>query len=120
MKANELRIGNLVSNFGQHCFVMNIYKDNKVELGYFEDSIGFVRSLDDIDIKPILLTEEWLLNFGFEKLGAIVFQCDHFRLLEEDGIFYFHSAVRKTEIKFVHQLQNLYFALTGNELILKS
>lgn len=123
MKANELRIGNYVNNCGQYCYVMSIYKTNKVELGYFKDSIGFVRSLDDIGIKPIPIKEYWLCKFGFKKSlhsgyydkkwlsGDFFFDGKKLLVITEgliDGDF--------PDIIYVHQLQNLYFTLTGNEL----
>lgn len=63
-------------------------------------------------IKPIPITEEWLLKFGFTKpkdsegylLNGLVFY---------DG---FLSSNQKEKLKYVHQLQNLYHALTGSEL----
>lgn len=77
-------------------------------------------------IKPIHLTEEWLLKFGFEKDNAGSFSSkmiDNYsiRIWYVSGAFrwtanYFCSA----ELKYVHQLQNLYFALTGQELEYKS
>lgn len=86
------------------------------------------------DISPIPLTEEWLLKAGFEQDGAyyikdlfgstfIEFDCDgelynlFIRQLgefgESDCIF------MSITIEHVHQLQNLYFALTGKELEFK-
>jgi hypothetical protein len=71
-------------------------------------------------VEPIPLTEEWLLKFGFipnpyqdryEK-GIIKFECD--KTLGET-ILWIELA---PHIKYVHQLQNLYFALTEEELIL--
>ncbi len=98
------------------------------------------------DIKPIPLTEEWLLKFGFEKIEwPIEHQKVHgwkvrFQLPMERGgclnetlqINYpayelcnwgskapgeWNCTLTNTWMKYVHQLQNLYFALTGKELI---
>jgi hypothetical protein len=108
MEAKDLRIGNLVNIGGQI---------NEIELVDFVDiyenkTIGIY--------KPIPLTEEWLLKFRFVKkdygcqihyyantksLWKITFKKDIFKR-------------DKTIIKYVHQLQNLYFALTGQELTL--
>lgn len=55
------------------------------------------------DIKPIPLTEEWLLRFKFNN--------NHWAtkwILEDMPI--------PTGIEYVHQLQNLYHALTGSDL----
>lgn len=87
----------------------------------------------DLDIDPIPLTEEWLLKFGFEKIenfgvysnifglnGFMVSLADYTNIhvdWADDGVG-FHS-IRCYEELFVNQLQNLYFALTGEELKLK-
>ena len=71
IQANELRVGNWVNNYGQYCFVLEIYKTNKVELGYFKDSIGFIRKLDDVGIKPIPITEDILLKCGVTEITEL-------------------------------------------------
>lgn len=127
-KARELRIGNyvydefdLLVEFDLDCFIG--YSD-----GYY---------------KPIPLTEDWLLKFGFEK---IVFNSDEtgygaeYHLTINDDIFMSYAddfsvalfsskedsydefgvvPVHKAT-KYVHQLQNLYFALIGKELTVKT
>ena len=117
MKANELRIGNLVLN------------DDSIEEVTLQHLDLLVH--DNTYFKPIPLTEEWLLKFGFENLGEIkevsnryvlfnvIDGTSNFELYEygneydaciDDNSIYIH------ELKYVHQLQNLYFALTGKEL----
>lgn len=119
MKANELRIGNLLE-FRVTCKVCEIQEN----CFYVNDELGTEYKNTICDIKPIPLTEEWLLKFGFEndtitatKKGfdfSIGFYASGFYLCKSlDEMF-------GVEIKHVHQLQNLYFALTGEELILKS
>jgi hypothetical protein len=75
------------------------------------------------EIEPIPLTEEWLLKFGFHldpyknfELNNININRLNFKLtiFEDDDRY---DIPIKT--KYVHQLQNLYFALTGEELIIK-
>lgn len=81
------------------------------------------------DLEPIPLTEEWLLKFGFEKNFNNFYE----KLInkdEDDFIgkltdYFFAYYIDKKDnypliyIKYVHQLQNLYFALTGEELTIK-
>ena len=64
---NELRIGNTVSVDGLFITVesinsegINIFVDDDVLIEYA--SFGD----DDYHVKPIELTEEWLIKFGFE------------------------------------------------------
>ena len=52
MKETELRIGNLVN-----------YGDSELIIG-----INYFRDGDFNKLEPILLTEEWLIKFGFELL----------------------------------------------------
>jgi hypothetical protein len=89
----------------------------------------------DIECEPIPITEEWLINFNFEKDGddyIIEHPKDIVKyVLTENvlgkglwilGVDQFYDKDYKYfswGIKYVHQLQNLYFALTGEELILK-
>ncbi|MEN5306801.1 hypothetical protein ABE425_04755 [Chryseobacterium cucumeris] len=69
--------------------------------------------------EPIELNEDWLLKFGFHKVqysfwinGLAVHNNTPFE-------FYILYEQNRTYIKYVHQLQNLYFALTGEELKIK-
>ena len=77
--------------------------------------------------KLIKLTEEWLLKFMND--GSM---CEHWELNGNDNkwLLYFNSksgvfAFNEGRIhylylnhnRYVHQLQNLYFALTGKELV---
>ena len=59
MKANELRIGNLL----QGGKVLNF--DNCIVK--FKDKLHYVYGINHPLCRPIPLTEEWLLKFGFEK-----------------------------------------------------
>lgn len=94
---------------------------------------GFIHSgCRDIDIDPIPLTEEWLEKLGFTLGGYNMLFWYHEKLkgLDFAGInwadaeypeYQFLNYGIGTEIYqvyYVHQLQNLYFALTGEELIL--
>ena len=73
-----------------------------------------------LNFDPIPLTEEWLKRFGFYNSNDFYIKhewfCSVIRVAE-----YYHVLLRKdnfhlTSIDYVHQLQNLYHALTGNEL----
>jgi hypothetical protein len=118
MKANELRIGNWVN--------YRIYDklDNPQE--YFDlsqvDAID-LQTLDDHYYQPIPITEEWLVKFGFGLDGEGWYwlrKKDHITphgySFNYYGNFLEIDELRISKIEFVHQLQNLYFALTGEEL----
>ena len=102
MKANELRIGNYYIENNQVCRVEHY----DISSAYFNPDM----------YKPIPLTEGWLLKFGFEKkigwddlIYHVKNNVDLYEFLSGYEYYDFH-------IKHVHQLQNLYFALTGEEL----
>jgi hypothetical protein len=111
IKENELRIGNLVGYDGRVFEIDTIAKEfptlNTIEFG-----IGVV---DWMNVNPIPLTEEWLLKFGFIKH---VNQSIWYTLNKVDVWFFDGKYVNDidVEIKYVNQLQNLYWCLTGEEL----
>ena len=93
---------------------VNIFgKINKITNTDFVD-MPFLRK-----IEPIPLTEEWLLKFGFEKNknSDLYFRLNNYEYFIENGIIdNGYSRMNEISVKYVHQLQNLYFALTGKEL----
>jgi hypothetical protein len=134
MKANELRIGNwiYIDTTGQPVQDRLINGAQKWDDWYAYYEFGYDESI----FKPIPLTEEWLTRFGFEKFESM--HGNEYRL-ERDGIDGFileyqddysiliagneHDMGITPSVKMfkhVHQLQNLYFALTGEELELKA
>lgn len=124
MKTQELRQGNFISLNETMVSVRSVHSDNTfrcIKLIKDDEEIGcFSISM----AKPIPLQGDWLLKFGFEKSdnyfiknGFIVYQ-------KRDGIdgrqrFYFAHDEFNPNLDFIHQLQNLYFSLTGEELKLK-
>jgi len=107
MKATELRAGNLT-----------FFKEKERELNlwdfstYIQTNIGYY--------KPIPLTEEWLKRFGFEFWDGLGWRHMETKgLLVFDTFFFYRYYSIGVCLKHVHQLQNLYFALTGEELELK-
>lgn len=127
MKANELRIGNLILNDRAVNTVKGIHTDS----AYLKTrQCNFIDARMDL-IKPIPLTTEWLEKLGWEyyngKTEGILtmdFGCK-MDVDYKDGELLIKShyegeyLYRNTHVKYVHQLQNLYFALTGEELTIK-
>jgi hypothetical protein len=137
MKASELRIGNLVYE------IINNYNEEVVKITSLSDMfIGwspYRNTGHHNHIKPIPLTEEWLLKFRFKEVkrythdyeekiyskSIIVGSENHCETLTISMPFkvgfigdYFSDEcyTLNIDINNVHQLQNLYFALTGEEL----
>jgi hypothetical protein len=126
MKVNELRIGNYV-NDRLHREV--IIKEIREEHLIFYLSNGSKIKHNIKTFEPIEMNREWLMNFGFiedEKeelilkndLASIVQTCFMgLWLIRVDMIGRTETITMLNEdFLYVHQLQNLYFALTGAEL----
>jgi hypothetical protein len=111
MKANELRVGN---------WVYDIRGEQNIQC-----DLQFMKQAHD-RLYPIPITEEWLLKFGFDKhpnpngTRSWCYYKDRERWVIQSMLdlnsFSFGITPLKPELNFVHQLQNLYFALTGEEL----
>ena len=122
MKASELRIGNLLE-------LTNFIEPSKVIIvspRFFSSAIASSPAVNDFEItqyyKPIPLTDEWLVKFGFKRGGYMSsfekLTIHHKEPVYPNGRVYFNSwAILNNIPEYVHQLQNLYFALTGKELI---
>jgi len=106
MTAAELRIGNWYKNMS------NDNPFNQIKYGHEIDYVA-------IYCEPIPLTEEWLLKFGFEKSGINHIKWTKWKMFlveDEKGIYSFDLGRIYNDILTIHQLQNLYFALTNEEL----
>jgi hypothetical protein len=115
MKANELRIGNYSLIDGQKIGRVVEIRENYLKVSYKVDEQKRV-SLIDIDrLKTIALTEEWLVKFGFEFINHS-FRLHKFCINLKENEFYILTETHRVFLKYVHQLQNLFFALTGQEL----
>ncbi|TDQ12179.1 hypothetical protein [Pedobacter metabolipauper] len=137
MKATELRIGN---------FVQSIISNFELTVvGFIGDRIfyGNPKTPDvrpDYEIEPIPLTEDWLIKLGFTKpevptgyqeendlyqtfIGRVTFGARLF----PDNTYIFEIELNVgcgyTDVihspDYVHELQNLVYALTGEELTIK-
>ena len=121
MKAEELRIGNLVKQGSVGAL------DN-LQAWTFTD--GVVLPVEYKELTPIPLTEEWLVRFGFEKKGSICndecYELNGFYIWKYGSDFSCGNVSlggklgysQHPSLEHVHQLQNLYHALTGEELTL--
>ncbi len=100
MEAKELRIGNWVSYKG------NLVKWSRSD---FCDNVAIRLS------SPIPLTEDWLKEFGFIEFNRTFWDRDDFYAVNmQQG--YYRCEYLETDILYVHQLQNIYHAISGKEL----
>jgi hypothetical protein len=113
MKPEELRIGNRVSHhtqgdipitaWGIHCF--------------YEET-----ARPRVKLKPIPLTETWLLDVGFENSHSSVYHKGRVAIMVGHDVGFIliddaQPSYKIAELKYVHQLQNLYYAIEQTDLI---
>lgn len=101
MKPNELRIGNIITS-----------KSSNIAWQVTVDDIILINDNPEHYL-PIPLTEEFKIQFGndklvlVDKLGFVIFKNGYaYQFVFED-------------YTYIHSIQNIYFALTGEELTLK-
>jgi len=125
MEVRELRIGNyLQCKITQESVVIKMI-DSQCDVCSLNDGLCDLELLE-----PIPLTEEWLLKFGFELQLDGSYQKNDFSIFldkrfntnlylqdNEKGSFKWFGY--ECKVIHVHQLQNLYFALTNEELKIK-
>jgi DNA-directed RNA polymerase subunit M/transcription elongation factor TFIIS len=132
MKPNDFRIGNLINYkvFDELDERKSWYELSEID----HDDLRFfsLKDDEDEDYQMIPLTKEWLYNFGFsvrkESSNFYYFGYGEnprtkdwmlcLKYFEDENRFFFMNGHHT--IKYVHQLQNLYFALTGEELKIKT
>ena len=109
MKANELRIGNLVVEKGRSPFAIDIEKICDFANGFYK-------------FEPIELTDEWLIKFGLDnEVKLCFFSVDKLFIFEYKYNDYTETTLLHIDnkplpnIKYVHQLQNIYYAVTGTD-----
>lgn len=133
LKCADLRIGNYVSFLDIWCKIIGIDKD-RVLIEYHNGDTDYCH----IDyIEPIELTEDILTKIGFEdRKGYFNYSkvfgdennyCDSIHIYYCPRLKHFkftHDKVKECDlqtmdlynIQYLHQLQNAYYCLTGQEL----
>lgn len=121
VKANELRIGNIVDYFSEsadHWF-------NAREVSANDIVCLDLDTADHADAVP--LTIAWMIKLGFSKsenndsFYCIKLSASILSINPDNGVVWIDNPIGEAFnnpalIEYVHQLQNLYFALTGEEL----
>lgn len=114
LQAKDLRIGNLVY------YVKDIVRIDVSDLAVFK---LYEKNGEETYYRPIPLTEEWLLKSDCEKNDE-GFICDRF-ILTWNAVYKFwyvredQLGAYLTKLEYVHEWQNFYFILQGEELTLK-
>lgn len=138
MKANELRIGNLVLIHNHYVSEVCIIQDDLIGVKTVGEPNAQIDFIEPKYISPIPLTEQWMLEFGFKEKNydykIPISECELVKLMliphdefpSESSVCVIQSneddseeeTVFLSDIKYVHQLQNLYFSLCGKELVI--
>jgi len=128
MKAKELRIGNYL--YDNEVGFKSEFKVTALDIGDIYKR-GF-----DTDYSYISITKEWLLKLGFEEYKSInnsTFKIKANKYLSLNDEKQGYLKIKKNSkgrwmvsnfannsiiIQYIHQIQNLYFAITQKELII--
>jgi hypothetical protein len=133
MGTNELRINNYVL-FSEDSTVFIVNEVNESGLSVAnEDEVTWIEIQE---FEPIPLTEEWMVKFGMElydgfsstrvlRLNRNPLDTSILTYNVVEGLLRFSNGHNKGSdlipyVKYVHQFQNLYFAITGKDLLIKN
>ena len=124
MEAKDLRIGSYYHQEGFYKLERNKSRIDIPDIDFIlnKKTLIFLLTEGELDyITPIPLTEEWLLKFGFFEdntylnIGEVRYYIGEFGTYLDEQVWW-NEEIISDHIKHVHQLQNLYHALTNEEL----
>jgi hypothetical protein len=123
MNAKEFRLGNLIHWESKN----GVTKPQDIPINWSMLGNIALKNVFINDYSLILLTEEWLLKFGFKKLKQntyIKYNSDvDFSLsiyVRQEYCDWSVNGYAISTIKYVHQLQNLFSAMSNEDLQLSS
>jgi len=129
IQANEIKVNNRFIRQSRYSRGLEYDHDFVLTEEWIGKLFGDNISIALQDLHPIPLTPEILEKCGFKKLNNAWVPIDYsatdyfkwsFTIWDnKDGTYRYNSAEFIPELKYLHQLQNLYYALTGEELIYK-
>ena len=124
IKTTDLRLGNYVTdNSGFTMYVVGIYEDTV--LLNFKGNDGDVWEVYEKDLRGIMLDTELLIKSGFkrqvtgigwDKYSNGLVDLSLAPLSNGSCIPVYHINGEMVQIKYLHQLQNLFFCLSQKEL----
>lgn len=124
VKIRELRLGNIVEFNGKEAKVIDIYRKLPVEIGgVSKPAVGILcddfETVHEDDLNPIPINREFLIRNKFVEFGSNLFHKNNlFVCLYPDRAKAYYVSAMSAEIRldYIHELQNLYYCLTKEEL----
>ena len=124
MNTKEIRIGNYVEVKGQVAKVDSILGDGKEEVEVITSDEKLLTA-KIADVQPIPLNGNILMKCcKFDKVGRHIIGIDdhrHFLQLKDGYVALlnnkYEDMIQFWDVRSLHQLQNLYFALKGEEMV---
>lgn len=119
IEPKELRIGNYVY-MGNN----TVFPDKIQDISSTIISSELFSAFSPETLYPIPLTQDWIEKLGADNLGYYFIEKGSTwnSPVGEDGFFFGmdeEGGIEICRVKFVHQLQNLVYDITGKELTLK-
>lgn len=130
MKAEDLRIGNLVDiaksvkgKTKKKYFKVAVIESNPLRIAILKRHPVWLYFFED-EILPIPLTPDWLHKLGAVKeLGSVLYSYGRFVLHWKEKYNYWYVTDKQgnymTKVEFVHEWQNFVYVMDGNELTIK-
>lgn len=144
----ELRINSKVRHTNNHgTFDFDVFEILDAGINVIYEYTGGLWFIKYEELTPIELTEEWLLKLGFTQTTDNGEVKSYQLYIKEENWFFQYDIIQRRnkeywsgivfklyadggyddsgeldlveKIKYVHQLQNIFFALTGEELTIK-
>jgi hypothetical protein len=118
MRANEFRLGNYIqTDKGDVAVIIRVEQDGIMVAPIDEDDY-------DYHVLPIPLEKDWVVNFGFKPnryndefiKGDLLLDCEYTDYNTWNVVF--KGQCFPIDLKYVHELQNIYYAIFGVELVL--
>ena len=134
IKENSLRLGNKVMIGGKVATVSSVYwEGNNSNITLIRLNNSLVEEYRVSEIEPIILTDEWFEDFGFEKTAANQHRINLPYKMEGEKVMVTGITINNPLIhsytvnafwgekrfKYVHELQNLFFMIANEDLVTK-
>ncbi len=112
-----LRPGNLVYNVETLSEVMEVRTDTATIRNYDVTGQEQIANIYYSGLKGIPLNEGWLRKFGAD-VSELIFNFKDLRFSMKNGVW--TDSTSQTELKYVHELQNLYEDRYHQKLVISS